>query len=143
MAPFLRYVATMCVALYTVQVVSYVAGGSGMNAALAWSAYGMVWVGWIAVLVGLPMFAVFLWVLPRAYVRFAAVPRWIIGAAIGFLVWAIAAVLLGCLATAAIVLGRGSSAPPSPLSIAGLGIIVGALGGLVGLVEARFSRWSP
>ncbi len=141
MAPFLRYLVTASVALYVAGVVGMLLEGQGLIAFVA-SAIAMLWVGWITVLVCLPLFLVFLLVLPRAYVRFAEVPYWAIGAAAGFLVWVAAAILFAGLGSALSEPGPGAS-PVTPLSLLAFTLVVGAFGALVGLVESHYSRWSP
>jgi len=137
MGPFRRYAVTSVVALLALQSVSGLLQGQGL-AAFVGAALAFVWLGWLVVLVGLPLFIALLWVLPRAFRRFAAVPRPIVGIATGLAVWAIAAVILGGLATAVSTPGPGST-PATPLTLVGFSLVIGAFGALLGLIEARAS----
>jgi hypothetical protein len=135
MGPFLRYVATMGAALYAAGVVSMLADGQGLSAFVG-SALGMLWIGWISMLLGLPLFLIVLWLLPRAFRRFPLSPAWMVGAGSGLVVWMAAAIVLGGLAAAVSTPGPGA-APVTPIALVGLALVIGAFGALVGAVEAR------
>jgi hypothetical protein len=139
MGPFRRYAVTMVVALLTLQTISGLLQGQGL-AALVGAVFAFVWLGWLVVLVGLPLFIALLWALPRAARRFPTAPRQVVGIASGLAVWAIAAAVLGSIASAVSTPGPGST-PATPLDFLAFTLVIGAFGAVLGLIEAR-ATWS-
>jgi heme/copper-type cytochrome/quinol oxidase subunit 2 len=137
MGPFRRYLLTMVVALLALQTIAGFLDGQGL-AALAGAVFGLIWTGWLVILVGLPLFVMLLWALPRAYQRLSATPRPVVGMVTGLAIWALAATVLGSIGVLVTTPGPGAM-PPTALTILGFGLVVGAFGALLGLLEARAS----
>jgi hypothetical protein len=137
MGPFRRYAVTMVVALLALQTISGLLQGQGL-AAVVGTVFAFVWLGWLVVLVGLPLFIALLWALPRAFRQFPAAPRLVVGVATGLAVWAIAAAVLGGIASAVSTPGPGST-PATPLALLGFALVIGGFGSLLGLIEAKAS----
>jgi hypothetical protein len=137
MGPFRRYFVTMVVALLALQSVNGLLQGQGLGAFVG-AAFALIWLGWLVVLVGLPLFIALLWALPRAYRRLPEVPRPVVGVVTGLAVWAVAAIILGSIGAAVSTTGPGAT-PPTPLTLLGFGLVIGGFGAVLGLVEARAS----
>ena len=138
MGPFRRYTVTMIVTFLTIQTVLGLAQGDGV-AAFMEAAIAFIWLGWIEVLIALPLFIALLWALPRAFRRFETTPRPIVAIATGSSIWAVAAILLAVVGSA-VIDHAPSPTPATPLSLLGLGLAVGAIGAVLGLIEGLASR---
>src|SRR5712672_2781163 len=117
MGPFRRYAMTMVVTFLAIQTIVGLAQGDGV-AAFFEAALAFVWLGWIEVLIALPLFIAVLWALPRSLRRFDTAPRPIIGMATGASIWALGAVVLTAVGIAVSRPGPGST-PATPLSLLG------------------------
>jgi hypothetical protein len=135
--PFRRYFVTMVLALLALQSVNGLLEGQGA-AAFVGAAFAFIWLGWLVVLLGLPLFIALLWALPRAFGRLPEIPRPRVGMITGLVIWAVAAVILGSVGAAFSTTGPGAT-PPTPLTVLGFGLVIGAFGALLGLIEARAS----
>ena len=137
MGPFRRYFLAMVVALLAIQSIVGLLQGQGL-AAFVGAAFAFIWLGWLVVLVGLPLFIALLWALPRAYRRLPRIPRPVVGMVTGLIVWAVAAMILGGIGAAFSTTGPAST-PPTPLTVLGFGLVIGGFGAVLGLIEARAS----
>ena len=138
MGPFRRYAVTMVVTFLAIQTIVGLAQGDGV-AAFFEAALAFVWLGWIEVLIALPLFIAVLWALPRSLRWFDTAPRPIIGMATGASIWALGAVVLTAVGIAVSRPGPGST-PATPLSLLGSGLAIGTIGALLGLFEAQATR---
>ena len=130
MKAFARYALTMSVTAILLGTVQGLFAGEGAEAVIG-AVMGLVWVGWIGVMLGIPLLVVFLWFLPAVLDRVPDAPPQLVGALFSGAIWALVPVMLGTLAVATGSVEEGVN----PIEgLLGLGSFM-VIGAAVGFVE--------
>lgn len=134
--PVLRYSVAMAIVLLVGGTVGGLLQGQGPESFIG-AAFALVWVGWLTILLMLPLFLALLWLLPKAERRRTGVPLPFLGAAIGFMVWlsTIAAIFVFATVTGNV----SQDPPPTAAGFAIAALVVGGVGAYAGLIEG-FAR---